>query len=78
MNATDQGFYNLSDTGQLASDGYVYVGANGNGTFVQTGGSHSIAGGKFLDLGLGFSSSGMYQLSGGTLNTPQEFIGNQG
>jgi len=78
FNATDVGYYHLSGSGTLYSSGYEYVGASGTGTFVQSGGTHFIFPGRFLDLGLGPASHGTYDMSGGTLNAENVYVGDQG
>ena len=72
-----QGTYNLSGTAKLTPDGAVYVGYEGTGTFVQTGGElyH-----HWTPLYLGYSpgSQGTYNLSGGTLSADEEHVGEEG
>ena len=41
VNSTDQGFYNLSGTGALTSNGLEIIGYNGAGTFSQDGGTNT-------------------------------------
>ena len=55
--------------GLLRTGGKLYVGSTGTGTFVQTGGSCRAAGGVVIADAVG--STGRYELSGGTLSTPQ-------
>jgi hypothetical protein len=63
------GTYNLSGTGQLESNESEYVGRDGTGNFIQTGGSNTIQGeGNNLYLGQGTTGKGTYTLSGGTLS----------
>ena len=60
------GTYNLSG-GTLATTGTT-VGQSGNGTFVLTGGTHTV-GGSGLTLGAATGGTGTYQLQSGTLQT---------
>ena len=87
-NAGATGTYNLSGTGSLASNEFVFIGHSGTGVFNQTGGTHTISGysvmGGFtvpnsLCLGYNTGSSGTYTLSGGNLSVTDggEFIGFQ-
>ena len=71
------GTYNLSGSGTLNVDAQVYVGDQGTGSFIQTGGTHTISGTKTgdgtpNDLNLAYSSTGIgtYTLSGGTATVP--------
>ena len=63
MSATN-GTYSLSSGGLSANE--QYVGYNGKGTFTQSGGTNSIAGGALV-LGYNSGSSGTYNLNGGLL-----------
>ena len=73
-NAAGGGSYNLS-AGSLAVSGNLNVGDLGNGTFVQSGGSVSVTGSlNGLTVGLGNGSGGSYNLSGGSLSAPYEYI----
>ncbi len=80
------GDYTLSGTGQLSS-GLEFIGFNGgNGSFTQSGGTHTVAaslniGYLFLydpASGCGNSGTGVYTLSGGGLQVSGEFIGSLG
>jgi hypothetical protein len=75
------GTYNLSGTGSLSVAGYEYIGGyiapSGTGTFIQSGGTHTVSGP--LVLGLGIGGNGTYNLSGtGSLIAGSESIGVQG
>jgi hypothetical protein len=71
------GTYNLSSGAYLTSVGDQWIGSVGNGTFNQTGGSNTVGG----SLHLGWSDSGTshtvgtYNLSGGNLTAPTEYVG---
>jgi len=71
---TSRGTYNLSGTGSLAATNQ-YVGNSGNGSFNQSGGTNI---GSVLYLGNLSSSSGVYNLSGGSLSIIGEIIGDFG
>ena len=63
--------YSLSG-GALAVTGAEVIGFYGSGTFTQSAGTNTIAGGNELDLGVGYDGlsgvgSGTYTLSGGTV-----------
>jgi fibronectin-binding autotransporter adhesin len=67
--------YNLQ-SGLLSVTGQEYLGELGIGSFVQSGGTHTISGGTLL-LGTtipGYNASGTYNLSAGNLSVPTEFI----
>ena len=68
------GTYNLSGTGSLAATNQ-YVGNSGNGSFNQSGGTNI---GSVLYLGNLSGSSGVYNLSGGSLSIIGEIIGDFG
>lgn len=71
------GTYNLSAMGVISVNGAEYIGANGGeGTFNQAGGTHEVNGNLFIGSGVG--SLGTYNLSGGTLKTDSETIGDGG
>ena len=59
------GTYNLSDSGQLNVTWDEQVGRDGNGTFNQNGGTHTVGG--LLYLAYDPSSQGIYNLSSGSL-----------
>lgn len=74
------GTYNLSQTGVLAVHGDEKIGINNGdvGTFIQTGGQHTIDYGNFT-IGDSGGSTGSYTLSGGTLSAIEnETVGNSG
>jgi hypothetical protein len=77
-NASASGTYNLSGTGALVSNVNEYIGVSGTGVFIQTGGTHTINGTKFLDLGLNPAATGTYNLSAGSLTAPDVYVGDQG
>jgi autotransporter family porin len=73
------GNYNLSGTGQLISNKHEIIGVEGNGTFTQTGGTNTIAGGFNLVLGNSAGSQGLYSITGGTLTVGNNVtVGNGG
>jgi len=61
------GTYKLSGVGQLTVQGGTeYIGRNGNGAFVQSGGKNEVTGGtRLLVVGDSPTSAGTYELSGG-------------
>ena len=69
--AGDVGSYELSGSGAL-SPAALSVGAHGQGTFVQTGGTATPG---ILVVGYHEGAQGVYRLSGGTVNTGFVFIG---
>ncbi len=79
---TGSGTYTLSDSSGpalLQTGGSEYIGNSGTGTFVQTGGSNTVAG--YFVLGESSGSSGTYDLSGSgsTLAVSgNEYIGDSG
>src|SRR5205823_7036908 len=67
-NAFSSGLYTLAGSGALAitgASGNEIIGKDGLGTFIQTGGTHTISNGLYI--GSGGSSSGVYTLSSGSL-----------
>ncbi len=64
--AAFSGAYNLSGSGLLSatSTAAEYIGYSGSGSFTQSGGTNSIAGGNLLYLGYNLHGSGTYSLSG--------------
>src|SRR5262249_53459253 len=77
--STSSGFYSLSGTGVLISNGAEYVGNAGHGTFVQAGGTNS----ESLTLYLGNCPgvTGAYLLSAGSLSitsASSEHVGESG
>lgn len=72
--AQSSGTYTLSGSGVLGAGSGVdiYVGDNGTGTFIQSGGAVSAG---LLLVGEGSGSGGTYDLSGGSLGMVQETIG---
>jgi autotransporter-associated beta strand protein len=64
-NASANGTYNLSDSGELLSV-WQYIGRSGTGIFNQSGGINNTWGGRLM-LGENASSSGTYNLTGGIL-----------
>jgi autotransporter-associated beta strand protein len=69
------GAYSLGGNG-LLSWSSLYIGNSGSGSFVQTGGTHTLSSG--LILGNNLADSGTYNLQGGLLFTPSEVIGYSG
>ncbi len=69
--AGSSGSYTLSGTGSLNTTS-MDVGYSGPGTFVQTGGTHTVTSDLVLANSL---APGLYTLSGGTLNAGLEAIG---
>ena len=70
VSSGSNGAYTLSG-GSLTTVGNEDVGANGTGTFNQTGGINSITGFGTLNVGISNGSSGSYSISGGTINVSQ-------
>ena len=67
-----EGEYTLSN-GTLSIGHEVYVGYGGDGTFTQSGGTHTLGGtSSVLYLGWAAVGSGTYALSGGTLSVGDE------
>ena len=60
------GIYDLSGTGSVTVSGTTIVGNAGEGTFNQSGGTHTTGS---LTLGTQFGGTGTYNLSGGDLTT---------
>jgi hypothetical protein len=69
------GTYALSNTATLTVGSALYVGYGGGGTMNQSGGSLTVTNGAELVIAYFPNSSGTYNLSGGTLNTPGLRIG---
>jgi len=71
------GTYNLSGSSSttLSTQG-TYVGQEGTGVFVQTGGTHTTTG--HLTVGFGSTSEGTYTLKNGDLQTNRSYIGHLG
>lgn len=67
VGGTGQGLYSLSGTGSLTAFG-IHVGESSRGTFVQSGGAVTIGSGGFVSVGIFSGSSGIYQLSAGSIN----------
>ena len=69
------GVYNLN--GGTLTAGSEFLGYNGTATFTQTAGVNTITGsnGLWFYLGYSSSSSAAYNLGGGTLTSPNEFVG---
>jgi len=65
----DKGSLSVGSLGEYIGDG-----AGLTGSFTQKGGTHTIA--SFLSLG--FPGTGTYDLQGGTLTAPKEYIGQNG
>lgn len=79
--AGSTGNYTLSGTGVVNANQSIFVGAKGNGTFTQSGGTTNIIASAvgYLNIGANLGSSGMYNLSGGTLSVAKfEYVGDQG
>jgi autotransporter-associated beta strand protein len=70
------GVYMLSG-GSISMAGSEYVGDAGAGTFTQSGGTNHFTYGA-LCLGSGTSGNGTYNLYGGTLSVPYEYLGYSG
>ncbi|MBN2584969.1 MAG: hypothetical protein JXL80_18035 [Planctomycetes bacterium] len=70
-----EGDYELSGTGQLSTVNTV-VGLGGTGDFLQTGGTHTVAGA--LVLGDEASGIGTYDISGGSLSAADLVVGQDG
>ena len=85
VGAGGSGTYYLSNNGCLSAP-TEYVGGNGRGSFIQQGGSNTITGlnssggtgGLSLVMGFGIGGSGTYNLSGGSLFAPTEYVGYSG
>ena len=75
-NSASDGVYNLSNTGAMSISRDLYVGSSGSGTFHQTGGTNTIA--STLIVGSQAFVFGAYDISGGSLTTPNAFIGRFG
>jgi hypothetical protein len=78
INPTASGTYNLSGTATLTSNASEYVGDQGVGSFIQTGGSNSISGtGKSLYIGYSPGGVGSYTLGSGSLQVSggSEYVG---
>ena len=73
-NINNSGTYKLSGPSLLAVQQNEYVGSIGSGTFVQSGGTHTIGGNLYVgDIP---SASGLFTLGGGLLVTQQyEYVG---
>ncbi len=67
-----RGSYSLS-AGTLTVGDDEYMGYNGAATFTQTGGLHQVTG--TLSVGYSVGSTGLYELLGGTLETPRLNVG---
>ena len=73
------GAYKLSGVGQLTATISEYIGFNGNGAFLQSGGKNQLTGGDYLVVGESPTSSGTYELSGGDLVVAgYSFLGDTG
>ncbi len=66
-----QGRYELSGSAELTAP-FVVVGDECGGTFIQTGGTHTV--GEILYVGC-YGGNGLYQLDAGTLTAPEQRIG---
>jgi len=65
-------------SGGLGPNGHIYVGRNGTGVIVQSGGTvnnYAYGSSENLYLGYGNTGNGAYYLQGGTLWTHDEYIG---
>ena len=77
IDATSSSTMTLSQAKDALSAGAEDVGYNGNGIFIQRGGTNTVTGN--LSLGAGTSSNGTYTLSGtGVLQADNEYVGNYG
>ncbi|CAN5481696.1 hypothetical protein BH09PLA1_BH09PLA1_01910 [soil metagenome] len=70
------GYFGLSGTGVLVSNGQVNVGSAGFGTFVQSGGNYTVN--APLIVSSNPLSRGRYTMSGGTLTVASEVISSAG
>ena len=79
--ATGSGTFELSGSGEMGAQ-KQYIGKAGTGLFIQTGGSNRVPVSYplfgILILGDLATGRGTYILSGGSLSTPAEFIGDAG
>ena len=69
------GTYNLSGTGALSAN-YEQIGEWGTGEFNQNGGTNTVA--NDLSLGVGSTSTGTYNLSGGALDITGSIVNGAG
>jgi autotransporter-associated beta strand protein len=77
-NSTRSGTIQMS-SGNLAVKSNEYLGAEGAGTFTQSGGTNSLGSNGSLTLGDASASSGSYNLSGsGLLSATTQYVGNYG
>jgi hypothetical protein len=79
--STAVGNYNLSGTGVLNVSAMEYIGDQGTGSFIQTGGTNTITGTKPSDsspndliLGYSLGGVGTYTISGGSLTVPGNVV----
>jgi len=75
LDSTESGTLVLSGTGQLSAH-YEHIGWEGTGTFTQTGGTHTVS--SSLYLGFEPGSDGTYDISGGSLNVKNLYVGLKG
>ncbi|HSV14369.1 MAG TPA: hypothetical protein VLI90_08925, partial [Tepidisphaeraceae bacterium] len=73
-----QGTISLSGTGALNVTGNEEVGWDNTGTFIQSGGTHTVDNSHAMLLGRFAAASGSYLLSGGSLNAGSEYVGYDG
>lgn len=87
--AVRSGSYTLSNSGNIRNgnntfipsvlnDNNTLIGGGMGGSFIQSGGTHNVAGVLWLGGDWQIDGAGSYQLSGGTLNTGQTQVGNFG
>src|SRR5262249_14967378 len=79
--AGSTGYYELSGPGIVNAFQSIFVGAKGNGTFKQLGGTTNIFSSAvgYLNIGASPGSSGLYDMSGGTLSVAKfEYVGDLG
>ena len=74
-NSGSNGTYSLSGSGSLTA-GTENIGYSGTGAFTQSGGTHTIN--NNLTLGSDSTGSGIYNLSGGTLNVGGDIVNGTG
>ncbi len=79
--AGSTGNYMLSGTGTVNAFQSIFVGAKGNGTFTQSGGTTNVFSSAvgYLNVGASPGAFGTYNMSGGTLSVAKfEYVGDQG
>jgi hypothetical protein len=76
VGANGTGTYNLSGSNTTVLNAVTEIIGTGTGTFNQSGGANNVSGTLTVGNGDVSSSSGFYNLSGGTLSAANEIIGN--